>query len=189
MIIKEQEMIDGLSRRSLILASGAGAAVATSPAFSASSASGGKAAAPRAEWVYDAVVQLQQTVAHGQTIRGQRFRAPIIGGEFAGDTLRGRIIPGGYDWQLVRSDGYWELSADYFMETSDGAQIHVLNRGLWFSPTGDWPASYAITTPRFEAPDGPYAWMNRHIFTGTVGQAGTDEKPAVRIAVFRLLPA
>ncbi|MWV29260.1 DUF3237 family protein [Erythrobacter sp. GH3-10] len=143
--------------------------------------------APRPEWVYDATVELEPEVAHGTTIRGDRYRVAIIGGTFAGPGFKGGVVPGGYDWQLVRKDGFWELSADYFMETDDGVQIHVLNRGLWFSPTGGWPATYSVTTPQLEAPDGPYDWLNRYIFTGTVGPAGTEENPAVKISIFRLL--
>jgi hypothetical protein len=89
---------------------------------------------------------------------------------------------------LLRDDGYFELSADYFMETRDGVAINVLNRGLWYSPTGDWPASYSVSSPQFEAPNGPYAWMNQRIFTGTIGKAGTADEPGVQLSIFQLLP-
>ena len=180
-----------LSRRGMIMATGAGGV-----SLLAAGARGAqveplapKAAkrAPQPEWIYDATIDLEKDIALGKTIRGDRYRVPITGGTFAGTELSGRILPGGFDWQLLRKDGYFELSADYFMETDGGVQIHVLNRGLWYSPTGDWPATYAVTTPQFEAPDGRYDWLNRYIFTGTVGQAGTAEKPAVKLSIFRLL--
>ncbi|MEP7348422.1 MAG: DUF3237 family protein [Sphingorhabdus sp.] len=143
--------------------------------------------APQPEWIYDAIVELEKDVPFGKTIRGDRYRVPITGGTFTGAEISGRILPGGFDWQLLRPDAYFELSADYFMETHDGVQIHVLNRGLWYSPNGDWPATYAVTTPQFEAPDGRYDWLNRYIFTGTVGQGGTAEKPSVKLSIYRLL--
>lgn len=149
--------------------------------------SGAPPKAPRAEWVYDAVALLQKEIPHGRTIRGERFRVPIIGGSFAGPTLRGEIVAGGYDWQLVRSDGYWEIAAEYFMQTHDGVQIHIRNYGLWHSKTGDWPADYAVTTPQFEAPDGPYSWLNRYVFTGTINPAGTADAPAVKLSIFKLV--
>lgn len=159
------------------------AALAAAPA----SAVGPAPRGPRAEWLYDATALLGKDIPHGRTIRGERLRVEIIGGEFAGPALRGKIIPGGFDWQLVRADGYWEIAADYFMETHDGVPIHVRNCGLWHSPTGDWPADYAITTPQFEAPNGPYEWMNRFIYTGTLGPAGTKEAPAVHLSIFKLV--
>ncbi len=180
-----------LSRRSLLAATGAGGVSLL--AAGAKGAPGGSALQddaprpPQPEWIYDATVELEREVAHGATIRGGRFRVAIIGGTFAGPGFTGRVVPGGYDWQLLRRDGFLELSADYFMETDDGVQIHVLNRGLWYSPTGDWPATYAVSTPQFEAPDGAYDWLNRYIFTGTVGPAGTTENPAVKLSIFRLL--
>jgi hypothetical protein len=142
---------------------------------------------PRAEWLYDATALLGKDIPHGRTIRGDRLRVEILGGEFAGPTIRGKIIPGGFDWQLIRSDGYWEIAADYFMETHDGVPIHVRNCGLWHSPTGDWPADYAVTTPQFEAPNGPYEWLNRYIYTGTLGPAGTRDAPAVKLSIFKLV--
>lgn len=178
-----------LTRRGMMVAAGAGGASLLARRAGASGAvpEGTARPAPRPEWVYDATVELEKDIPMGTTIRGDRFRVPIIGGTFSGPELQGRIFPGGFDWQLLRRDKYWELSADYFMETNDGVQIHVLNQGLWYSPTGDWPATYAVTTPQLEAPDGRYDWLNRYIFTGTVGQGGTAEKPAVKLSIFRLL--
>lgn len=185
-----------LTRRRMMAAAGAGGisllaasagASGAAPAASAGMAHGKARPAPRPEWIYDATVELEKDIPMGKTIRGDRFRVPIIGGTFSGPEMSGRILPGGFDWQLLRRDGYWELSADYFMETSDGVQIHVINQGLWYSPTGDWPATYAVTTPQLEAPDGRYDWLNRYIFTGTVGKGGTAEKPAVKLSIFRLL--
>ncbi|TWD06691.1 uncharacterized protein DUF3237 [Sphingobium sp. AEW010] len=172
---------------SLLAASASAGASGAATAASAGMAHGKARPAPRPEWIYDATVELEKDIPMGKTIRGDRFRVPIIGGTFSGPEMSGRILPGGFDWQLLRRDAYWELSADYFMETADGVQIHVLNQGLWYSASGDWPATYAVTTPQLEAPDGRYEWLNRYIFTGTVGQGGTAEKPAVQLSIFRLL--
>jgi len=185
---QEAGVQDSMTRRSVLSGAATAGALAGAAPFSLAAAADAQPAPrpPRTEWIYDAVVLLQKEIPHGQTIRGKRFRVPIIGGDFSGPSIRGKIIPGGFDWQLLRSDGYWEIQAEYFMETHDGAQIHVLNRGLWHSPNGDWPADYNISTPQFEAPDGPYAWMNQFIFTGTIGPAGTAEAPGVKLSIFRL---
>lgn len=140
---------------------------------------------PALAFVYEALVLLSPDVPHGKTPRGERFRAPIIGGEFSGSGFQGKIVAGGADWQLLRADGWFELDAEYFMETDDGVQIRVRNRGLWHSPTGDWPADYAYTTPEFEAPNGRYEWLNHSVFVGTVGPS-PDSRPAVVIRVWRV---
>lgn len=177
------------TRRGILTgAAGAGLLAATGQASAAVEASRAPAPrGPRSEWLYDATALLGKDIPHGRTLRGERMRVEILGGEFSGPSIRGKIIPGGFDWQLIRPDGYWEIAADYFMETHDGVAIHVRNCGLWHSPTGDWPADYSVTTPQFEAPDGAYDWLNRFIFTGTLGPAGTREAPAVKISVFKLV--
>lgn len=143
--------------------------------------------APRLEFAYDATVLLAHDVPHGRTPLGSRTRAPIAGGHFAGPRIDGRVLAGGADWQLERADGYLVLEADYFMEASDGTQIRVHNKGLWHSPTGDWPADYALTTPEFEVAIGPHDWLNRHVFVGTVGPVPGNDL-AVRITVYTVLP-
>jgi hypothetical protein len=44
-----------------------------------------------------------------------------------------------------------------------------------------------VTTPQFEAPDGPYSWLNRYIFTGTINPAGSADAPAVKLSIFKLV--
>jgi Protein of unknown function (DUF3237) len=143
--------------------------------------------APRLEFAYDATVLLARDVAHGRTPLGARTRAPIVGGRFTGPRIAGTVLAGGADWQLERADGYLVLEADYFMEASDGTQIRVHNKGLWHSPTGNWPADYALTTPEFEVPIGPHDWLNRHVFVGTVGPVPGNDL-AVRVTVYTVLP-
>lgn len=77
---------------------GAGAlALTKSAALAAAPTSAARAAprGPRAEWLYDATALLGKDIPHGRTIRGERLRVEILGGEFAGPTLLGKIIPGG----------------------------------------------------------------------------------------------
>jgi hypothetical protein len=161
--------------------------IGTGAALIAASARGESGVAPppspRLTFVYEALVLLAKDVPHGRTPHGERFRAPIIGGDFYGTDFSGKIVPGGADWQLLRADGWFELDASYFMETSDGVQIQVRNHGLWHSDSGDWPADYAYTTPEFEAPNGRYEWLNRKVFVGTVSPS-PDSRPAVVIRVW-----
>lgn len=118
----------------------------------------------------------------GPSSHGLRQLIPITGGEVSGPMLDGEIVPGGADWQLVRPDGVVELDARYTVRASDGALIHVRNRGIWHGLGG---APYVRTTPHFEAPlDGPHAALNQAIFVGTVALA----PPAgVHVTFFRVV--
>lgn len=52
----------------------------------------------------------------------------IIGGRVLGG-LQGTILPGGTDWQELRSDGTIGIAARYLLELSDGARIELQSRG------------------------------------------------------------
>jgi len=172
--VDRRGLIGALAVGGAALAAGASAAAAQPPA------------GPRSVLVYQAVALLEERVPHGTTPYGERFRVPIIGGSFEGPDIRGRIVPGGADWQLLRADGYLELVADYFMETDDKVQIKVTNRGLIQTVPGADGQRYAMTTPRFEAPMGKYGWLNQLIFAGTVAP-GDGKVPAVRLAIYKLV--
>jgi hypothetical protein len=172
-----------MNRRGLLggLAAGGAALAAGSSVRSAEPPAG-----PRSVLVYTATALLEERVSHGKTPYGERFRIPIIGGTFEGPDIRGRIVPGGADWQLLRSDGYLELLADYYMETDDKVQIKVTNRGLIQTVPGPDGRRYAMTTPKFEAPMGKYGWLNQFIFAGTVAP-GDGKVPSVHLSIFKLV--
>ncbi len=167
------------NRRSLLLGA-AGLALAGQETFAATPAT-----APKATLVYEALALLEPTVQHGRGRYGERARVPIIGGTAKGPGFSARILPGGADWQLLRADGFKELEADYYMETDDKVQIHVINRGL-VAPQREGVARYAMSTPWFEAPAGRYEWLNQRIFVGTVSPGDDPKLPSVRLSIFRL---
>ena len=56
---------------------------------------------------------------------------PITGGTFEGRgelRVRGRVVPGGADWQLIHEDGLTEADAKYVLECESGATVVVRNR-------------------------------------------------------------
>jgi AcrR family transcriptional regulator len=136
---------------------------------------------PALELAYEAVIDIAERRDLGKSALGERFIIDITGGSFAGPRLRGRVLPGGADRQLVRADGVKELDALYEMQTDDGALITVRNRVLIEDPSPQ--GRYARSTVRLTAPDGPYAWLNRRIFVGTLASL-RPEREAVRISVF-----
>jgi hypothetical protein len=150
------------------------------------------------EFVFEANVTCDAMVAIGDSSRGRRQLIPITGGEFVGPQLKGRVLPGGADWQLIRADGVVEIEARYTIQTEDGVNISVCNRGVTVYPPDfnerrargealDPMSIYVRTTPEFEAPsDSAYAWLNRLIFVGTV-QVVSRTPLVVQVRVFKVL--
>lgn len=132
------------------------------------------------EFIYEAVVSIDAPVDVGVTPQGHRRYIPITGGTFAGPRIRGVILPGGADWQTERPDGVTEADALYSIRCDDGTVVIVHNRGL-IANSG----AYMRTAPRFEAPEGTHAWLNKSEFVGSI--SGGPKPGTVVIRVFRVL--
>lgn len=111
---------------------------------------------------------------------------PVAGGEVSGPRLHGRVMPqSGGDWPRIWAGGLVEFEAHYMLEAEDGTPIYIHNRGIaWSSPAvlarieagepvdpGD---TYCRVTPRFEAPAGAHAWLNRTVFVGVAERHDTS---------------
>src|SRR5438552_19104492 len=94
----------------------------------------------------------------GAVPHGTRAIAPITSGHFEGPRLRGKVLPGGGDWTLLRPDGVLELDLRVTLETDDGALIHMTFEGL--RDDGTPGAPYFRTLPRFETADAKYSSLN-----------------------------
>lgn len=131
--------------------------------------------APQLEFVCELEVKLKAPYVVGDTPHGLRRIIPIVGGSFEGPKMKGEILDGGADWQIVRKDGVAELEAHYQIKTDDGVIIYIKNTGLRVATPEvaarigrgeNVPASeyYFRAVPKFEAPAGKYEWMNNTIF-------------------------
>jgi hypothetical protein len=141
-------------------------------------------AAPQLRFVFEEQVTLAADMPVGETPMGKRNIVPITGGSFSGAGLQGKILPGGWDWQLTHPSGCWELHADYMIQTEDGVIIHVVNQGM-LCPNSTGKPEALFTSPVFEAPKGKYDWLNGGVFVGTVEGMKIDGKPAVRIRIYK----
>jgi hypothetical protein len=136
------------------------------------------------EFVLEAQVNCAEALRVGPSAHGHRQLIPISGGSFNGPRLSGKVLPGGADWQLGRPDGVREIEARYTIQTEDGALIGVRNVGLAVTPAETPP--YVRTAPSFDAPTGgPYEWLNKSLFVGTLGVA-SREPLVVLVRVFRV---
>jgi len=139
---------------------------------------------PHLEFVFEEFVTLGAGIHPGETPFGDRNIVPITGGVFSGPNIRGKVMPGGWDWQLVTKTGCRSIHADYFLQTDDGAVINVVNAGTSCAKPGSNIRFF--TTPTFEAPLGPHAWLNGGAYIGTLELAKLDGKPAVHIRFYQV---
>lgn len=137
--------------------------------------------------------ELADIVTLGRTPYGERRVVGILGGRVSGPKLQGRILPGGADWQIVRTDGAADIQARYTVETDGGARIMVQSNGLRHGPpevlarlargeSVDPTLYYFRTVMRFETADPQAYWLNRILALAR----GQREANAVRLDVYEV---
>ncbi len=113
----------------------------------------------------------------GKTVHGRRRIAPILGGRFEGERLRGTVLPGGADWVINRPDGAMVIDVRIALKTDDNALIYCTYQGVFKAAPevmtrfnrGELLADgeYKIQTQvRFETGTEAYAWLNDLITIG-----------------------
>jgi hypothetical protein len=138
-------------------------------------------AAPTLEFVFEEVVTLDKAVNVGDTPLGHRGYIPITGGTVTGPKFNGKVLPGGWDWQLHLANGCGSLAANYMIQADDGTIVNVSNKGFFCAGSG----GKSLWSPTFEAPIGPYGWLNSGVFVDVLSIAGSPEHPAVRIRFYQ----
>lgn len=145
----------------------------------------------KTELMWKANVKIGTMINVGESKRGTRRVIPITGGTFNGPKIKGEVLPGGEDWQLVRPDGDTELYARYLMKTDDGTVLQILNKALMHSPAqGEEGGFYVKSVIDIEAPiESSYDYLNHAIFLGTfeMPQLKPNEEPYVIIGVYKVL--
>jgi hypothetical protein len=149
---------------------------------------------PALEFVFEGHVAVGPPLELGDVARGGRRIVPITGGEFAGPQIRGTVVPGGGDWQVLRSDGVAELEARYTLRTDDGALIYVRNQALRHGPAEVMaalaagrpvdPGSYYFRGATFfETGAAHYGWLTKHIIV-----CSGERKPSgVKLRFYKML--
>jgi Protein of unknown function (DUF3237) len=141
------------------------------------------------------VVEVGEVVSLGSVPTGERRVVSILGGRFDGaDGWRGDVLPGGADWQLLRSDGVLEVDARYVLQDAQGARVQVLSQGLRHGPPEvmaalargeavDPSRYYFRTAMRFETAAERLQHLNRVVAVGIGGR----EAALVRLSVFSVM--
>jgi uncharacterized protein DUF3237 len=149
---------------------------------------------PGLEFIFAARVTVDTPLDLGDVGKGGRRIVPITGGEFSGPRLRGLVLTGGADWQVLRSDGVAELEARYTLRTDDGALIYVRNHALRHGPAevmaalaAGWPvepnAYYFRGATFFETSAPHHAWLGKNIVICT----GAREQARVHLMFYQVL--
>lgn len=174
-------------RLSSILAAAAMAvlASASTSAQAAEEAAPGASTEPTLEFAFEENVTLAKGIPVGKTAMGTRIIIPITGGTFEGPKIKGTIMPGGWDWQLVRADGCTHIKADYMIKTDDGAIINVVNQGSACRDENGKPVPLR-TVPIFEPPLGKYEWLGKYTFVGTLVPSNEGGRAAVKIRFYQV---
>jgi Protein of unknown function (DUF3237) len=130
---------------------------------------------PGLSHIADLVVRIAQPIEIGRIAGNLRRMIPIAGGEVLGPRIRGKVLPGGADYQVMRADGVSELHARYVIDTDDRQLIYVENSGVRYGPPElmeklrrgevvDPALIYFRTTPRFETAAPGYEWLMQNLF-------------------------
>jgi len=135
-------------------------------------------AAPGLEFAFEVRAEVADPTVIGQVPGGQRRIIDILGGTFEGPLLRGKVRPGGADWQIIAGDGFTSVDARYVLETSKDELIYVTNVGIRHASEEtmkrlnsgeqvDPSLVYFRAVPRFETSSPDLAWLMRSIFVAS----------------------
>jgi hypothetical protein len=144
--------------------------------------------------IFTIEAELDAVVTLGRTPYGERRLVGITGGTVNGPKLNGRILPGGADWQIIRSDGAADIQARYMVESDGGGRVLVESKGLRHAPPDvlqklargenvDPSLYYFRTAMRFEAAVPALDWLNRILAVAK----GERLARAVRLEVYEVL--
>ena len=130
---------------------------------------------PRLDECFQVEVSVDAPVVVGKdNIHGLRRIVPITSGIITGK-LKGSVIPGGIDAQVIRPSGFTELSARFGIKLDDGTSAYIENNGIRrVHPeyAADAAAGrivdpeyvYFATVPKFEVYDESLRWLEQSVF-------------------------
>jgi hypothetical protein len=149
---------------------------------------------PQLEFLMRLAVDVGEITSMGEGPLGERRIIGIVGGTFEGPGLRGAVLAGGADWQIVRRDGVLDLDARYALREERGGVVRVTSQGyrhgspevLAALARGEEvdPAKYYFrTVMRFETGAPGLEWLNK-----TIALAGAQRKARqVLLEAYRVL--
>lgn len=133
---------------------------------------------PQLEFAFEVRAKVADPIVVGEVPNGTRRIIDILGGTFEGPKVKGKLLPGGADWQIIRQDGFTEVDARYTLQTEKGDLIYVSNIGIRHAHPEiikrlnageevDQSQIYFRAVPKFEAAAPDLEWLMRSIFICT----------------------
>ena len=122
-------------------------------------------------------VRVEAPIPIGKGLTGIRTIYHVAGGEFEGDRLRGKVLPGGGEWFLQNDEGFGQPDVRLLLQTDDGAHIYLRYTGvLDFNEEAmtavtegrstNFGDNQFLTHVRFESSDPGYEWLAKTIGVG-----------------------
>lgn len=119
----------------------------------------------------------------GKTPAGLRRIAPVTGGTFEGERLKGDVL-GGADWVINRPDGVMVIDVRLTLKTKDNALIYLTYQGRFLAQADAMmrfakgamlePSEYSLVIgAKFESGHENYRWLNDVVAAGTGEQTRT----------------
>ncbi len=182
-----------IARSTLLAATSSAAAALLALTAAAQTPSAPQPQPPTLTFAFEMLAEVAEPVDLGEVTHGRRRIIEIVGGTFEGPEIKGRVVPGGADWQMIQPDGFSELDTRYALETDQGEIIYVQNFGIRHAPPDvmrklnagesvDPELVYFRTMPRFETSSPRLQWLARSVFVGT----GERYPDGVRIRFWRV---
>ncbi len=141
-----------------------------------------------ADLVMKLEVEITNSMAVGNGLNGYLNVIPIIGGNFNclnndGVFVKGKVLPGGADWNTRKSETLAHAFAKYTIQTEDNIFISVENEGY----LDDKGISQIIkTVPKFKVDENSnYSYLNTGVFVASL-ELDFSEKSIVLIKVYKL---
>lgn len=139
-------------------------------------------------------IEVERPIPLGVTPSGLRRFDMLKGGTFTGPRVSGRILPGGNDSLVQKTDGAYHPDVRVVLETNDGAMVLITYKAIRIAsedvhnrllagenlPYTDY---YLRSAPFFETSAPQYDWLNRILSIGV----GRREGPMVIYEIFEIL--
>ncbi|KAF2763241.1 hypothetical protein EJ05DRAFT_534626 [Pseudovirgaria hyperparasitica] len=137
---------------------------------------------PSLTFLYTAYVDCLPNIYTSYGPFGNRTTIPIVGGNFTGPRMSGRILDVGADWGLTDvQTGIFSADTRYNLQTDDGANIFIRTSGP-SQPSGGLQLRIL-----FETGDARYYWLNNVIAVGVLSPVSTtDDGFTLRIDAWHL---
>lgn len=128
--------------------------------------------------LFELSLTVEKPLTFGPTPYGERRWISVVEGSFEGPQLKGKVLPGGGDWLLLRHDGIVQQNVRIALQTEDGELIYMSYRGLRHGPEAvierlnrgeevDPSEYYFCMAPSFETGSKKYAWINGVVAVGS----------------------